>query len=149
MKKLMLLLIFTINNTAFAEIINCPTSKNFTFQEKPWKLLVEKNSKEKIPAHDDEKDFFNYDPGENVIEGHPLRGIYGMRFNYNASSSRAIKNENGITIQCNGTYESNECPLSWWSNCQHVKGNLEATLFLGNDYKFCMSNSNSSFYCKK
>ncbi len=149
MKKLIPLLILTLSTHAAAEVINCPTSKNFTFQEKKWKLLVDKDTREETPPYNYGKDFYNYDPWLHIIEGHPTKGIYGMTFEYNTFSSRAAKDKNGITLQCNGTYASNECSASWWSACRTAKGNIHASLSLDNNYKFCMPISSTSFDCEK
>ncbi len=152
MKKWILLLLFTSSTHAMAEVINCPTSKNFTFHDKKWTLLVEKDNttREIDPPYNYGKDFYNYDPIQKIIEGHRTSGISGMIFSYNIFSSRAVKSAQEITLQCNGTYSSNECGNAWWNGgCPRVGGKFEASLSLGHNYKSCMSISNISFDCEK
>lgn len=147
MKKILSLFILTISTHAAADVINCPTPKEYTLHQIPWKLLVSKNTSGMISPSSYDQDFYNYDPKQNILEGNSEE-IYGAGFEYNIFSSRSTKDEKGITLQCTGIFLANECPTSIWSNCISQKRYLRASLFLGHEYKSCMPMTNTSFDCE-
>lgn len=147
MKKLIILFTFTISTYAAAEVINCPTIEDYTFHGISWKLLASQNKSQDISPNNYDQDFYNYDPRRNILEGNKAT-LYGQKMEYNIYSSRATKDENGITLQCTGVFSSNECPSSWWSSCMHIVRYLRASLPLGHEYKFCMSITGNSFDCE-